>query len=295
MKINVAIIGGGPAGISTAIQLGRYGIGAILFEQEKIGGLIKNAYRIENYPGFPDGISGTELTKLFEKHVKSAKVDIRFEKVLKLEYEKSRKNFVITTGKSVYYSYIVVVASGTKPNDLNILDSLSERIKHRIFFEIYPIVREKEKRILIVGTGDIAFDYALNLAKYNEIFIINRGNHIKALPILQERVKKVGNIHYFNHSTLKTIREGHKGQLFVMFGDRNKHNKLEIDYLIFAIGRLPQRDFYMPELLEIEEELISRGVLYLVGDVKNGIYRQIAISVGNGIEAAMRIGQKIES
>ena len=67
----VAIIGAGPSGIATAIQLKRYGIEPVILEKEEIGGVLKNANLVENYPGFPDGISGPELVKLFKKQVEN--------------------------------------------------------------------------------------------------------------------------------------------------------------------------------------------------------------------------------
>ena len=77
MKIeSVAIIGAGPAGLSTALQLKRQGIKAVLFERDKVGGLLRNANLVENYPGFPGGLSGPKLVSLFEQQAWEAGVSI---------------------------------------------------------------------------------------------------------------------------------------------------------------------------------------------------------------------------
>ena len=84
----VAIIGAGPAGITAAIQLKRYGLSPMLFEKEAIGGLLRNANWVENYPGFPNGISGLKLTRLMAQQLKTVGVEGFFEEVLELDYAK---------------------------------------------------------------------------------------------------------------------------------------------------------------------------------------------------------------
>ena len=87
MEINkVAIIGAGPAGISSAIQLKRFGIDPIVFESDQIGGLLHNANLVENYPGFPDGISGEKLCMLFIEQFNKCNTNIINEEVITLDY-----------------------------------------------------------------------------------------------------------------------------------------------------------------------------------------------------------------
>src|SRR4030043_1234586 len=89
MKVeDVIIIGAGPAGIATAIQLKRYGVHPLLFERGQVGGLLRNANLVENYPGFPRGISGTMLVKLFVSHAQNLNISIAYEEVIDLVYDK---------------------------------------------------------------------------------------------------------------------------------------------------------------------------------------------------------------
>ncbi len=287
MKAEVAIIGGGPASIATAIQLKRYKIESLLFEQKELGGLLKNAYRVENYLGFPEGISGLELVELFKKHLQIYDSKVIFEKVILLDYKEGV--FLIKTSKDTYYSNMVVVASGTKPKTLDVVETLSEELKNKIFYEIYPILNIQRKRIVIIGAGDIAFDYALNLSKNNEILIVNRGNRVKALPLLVDRVMNNPRIRHFKNSLIRKIDKGKEKALLITFLKQEEIIPIDADYVVVAIGRVPQKDFYSPNLIKMEQRLLSQGLLYLAGDVKNNIYRQIAIAIGEGIYTAMKI------
>ncbi len=156
---NVAIIGAGPAGVAAAIQLKRYGIEPILFEKEEVGGLLKNANLVENYPGFPRGISGKSLVELFKSQVKSYKIRVVYEQVERLSYNYGE--FDIDTSKRKFASKTVIIASGTKPRRIESMDK-GLKGKH-VFYDIYSISKVKGKRIAIIGAGDIAFDYALTL------------------------------------------------------------------------------------------------------------------------------------
>jgi thioredoxin reductase len=291
MKIEpVTIIGVGPAGIATAIQLKRYGIEPILFEKDEIGGLLRNANLVENYPGFPHGISGLKLADLFKRQLKGASIKVLFEEVIKVDTEDEL--FVVETQKSVFYSKIVVVASGTKPTKFTDFESPKEVID-RIFYEVCPILKVKKKRIVIVGAGDSAFDYALNLVKNNEIILLNRGERVKCLPLLWERAKlSPGIVYYENTKISRIISDSSKGILLECI-QGGKNSEFFAHYLIFAIGREPQLDFLSERLKKNVREMENKGTIYFVGDVANHDTRQAAIALGEGIMAGMKIYRKL--
>jgi len=293
LKTEIAIIGAGPAGMAAALQLKRYGLKLRLFEKEEPGGLMRNARRIENYPGFPRGISGVQLAELFRKHLAAFDIPIIHRQVILLTPgKKERKFYLIASDDSQYSADMVVMASGTRPKEMKQFSALSPRLKKRIFFEIFPLFTEKKKKILIIGSGDAAFDYALNLSAYNDIFVFNRGNSIKALPCLKGQVNRNTKIRYFEQAMVKEIKEGSRTALVIGFQQRGTLKTLEADYLVWATGRVPQKDFYSPELAREEKKLISSGLLFPAGDVKNGKYRQISIAISDGIRTAMKIFQK---
>ncbi len=287
---DVIIIGAGPAGIATAIQLKRYNIEPIILEQGEIGGLLRNANLVENYPGFPEGISGLDLIGLFKKQLKNIGVKVNFESVLELEYK--NKLFFTKTSHRVIKSKITVIATGTKPRKISA--SISDDIKDQIFYEIYPILGIKNKKITIIGAGDAAFDYALNLSCKNEVVILNRSKRAKCIPVLMKRCMKSENIAFLCNVSVKEINnERSKPLLTCTYNDSQEKIQINTDYVIVAIGRDPCLNFLGSELKKHLEILINSNKLYLVGDVKNGIYRQTAICVGDGLKAAMEIYNKI--
>jgi thioredoxin reductase len=292
MKIEpVTIIGVGPAGIATAIQLKRYGIEPILFEKDAIGGLLRNANLVENYPGFPYGISGLKLADLFKKQLRGASIKVLFEEVIKVDTEDEL--FVVETSKRVFYSKIVVVASGTKPMKFTDCESPEEDMD-KIFYEVCPILKVKKKRIVIVGAGDVAFDYALNLVKNNEITLLNRGKRVKCLPLLSERAKMSPGIAYYENTKISRIISDSSKGIFLECIKGGKNSEFFAHYLIFAIGREPQLDFLSERLKKNVREMENKGIIYFVGDVKNRDARQAAIASGEGIMAGMKIYRKLK-
>lgn len=283
----VVIIGAGPAGIAAAIQLKRYGIEPVLLEQNEIGGLLRNANLVENYPGFPEGISGLDLVELFKKQLEITGVSVSFEKVIRLGY---KDGMVYTrTDKREILSEITIIASGTKPRKLS-SRSVSKDIRNRIVYEIYPILDVGNRKIAIIGAGDAAFDYALNLSRNNEVVILNRSDQAKCIPLLEERCLKSDNISYIHSVHVKDIiTENDRLILQYVHNDNRKERRIIADYVVAAIGRKPCLDFLSAGLKKHFENLIKKHTLYIIGDVKNELYRQTAICAGDGIKAAMKI------
>lgn len=270
------IIGAGPSGIACAMQLKRHNIDHVIFEKDEIGGLLRNAHLVENYPGFPGGISGEKFVQILEKQSKNNKLTIKYESVESVEF--ANQLFTINTGINIYSARYLVIASGTRPI-IPEIPIIQNSIKDKVFFEIYKLGQIKNKNIAIIGAGDCAFDYALNLSNNNKVIILNRSNRIKALPILQDRVSKIDNIKYFNNTTVKKI-ESKNSKITLSCNPNIVTN--DIDYLLIAIGREPNLDF-------INKDLLINPKVFQIGDVKNGQFRQTSIAVGNGTFTAMKI------
>ena len=289
---DVVIIGAGPAGIAAAIQLKRCNVDALLLEQEEIGGLLRNANLVENYPGFPGGISGLDLIELFKRQLKEIGVKVSFEKVQELEYKD--KVFSARTDRRVITSTMAVIASGTRPkrvSDLSIVDGAGDRI----FYEVYPIRKVKNKKIAIIGAGDAAFDYGLGLSQNNKVMILNRSERVKCIPVLKERCMKSENISYIDCVIAKQVDKKGEGLLLTYTnGDSRNEGHVCADYVVIAVGREPCLDFLGSQLKKYFKNLIKTNALHVVGDIKNETYRQTAICVGDGVRAAMKIYRQIE-
>lgn len=287
----VTIVGGGPAGLAAAIQLQRYGIPAALLEREEIGGLLRNANLVENYPGFPGGIPGPQLARLFAEQARQHEVRICREEVLELR--RAGEWFEVRTDRRTFRSRRMIVASGTKARRLTDLE-VPASLQASIFYEVCPLQDLEGKRIAIVGAGDAAFDYALNLGRRNRVAILNRGSRVSCLPLLQERARAVPRITYHEQIRLLALQPGEGGALRLECQAPAGRTWLLADYLVGAIGREPALDFLAADLLAQAPELESRGLLAFIGDVKNGLFRQTAIAVGEGVLAAMRIQRSLQ-
>jgi len=285
---DVVIIGAGPAGTAAAIQLKRYGLDPLILERQRVGGLLVNANLVENYPGFPDGITGRKMVALLERHLQKMKVRILFENVDELSH--NGEYFTVKTQERTLCSKAVIIASGTQHRapELQIPVEAGERV----FFEVFPLLREQGKKIAIVGAGDAAFDFALNLAGKNEVFILNRSERARCLPILGERAEENKEIHYLESTHIREICPSASG-LTLRCLTRTGNLDLSVDFLTFAIGREPSLEFLTAELRKRLGEFRGKGILYLVGDVKNGLYRQTAIAAGDGIRAAMELYERL--
>lgn len=256
----VIIIGGGPSGIACAVQLKRYGINTLIIEKNEIGGLVKNAWRLDNYPGYPDGISGPAFVEKLKSHLKRFEIRYLISDIRNSKF--TGNSFYLESDTEVFQCDFLVVATGTKPKYCG--DGVTE---------VYPLRDVRDKKIAIVGAGDAAFDYAMTLSPHNTIHIHNRGNIIKCIPALVEIALKQDNITYFENSSPPD----------------------SYDYTIFATGREPDLGCMSDELKKEQRLLEQQGRLYVIGDVKNGMVRQTPVATGDGIRAAMAIVDRIQA
>ncbi len=288
MHNSIGIIGAGPSGIAAAIQLHRSGHKSVIFEKSNIGGLLNNANLVENYPGFPKGISGKKLALLMKNQLESFSPKIIFDEVKKVSFS---EKFEIETKKQLFNFEFLVVACGTKPKQL-ISDEYAN-IQDKIYYDIRDLINISEKKITIIGAGDAAFDYGLSLSSNkNQVTIINRGSKPKCLELLFSRAKANSAIRYLeNYKVIKTSIE--EDELLLYCKSLNDERLIKSDIVIGAIGRIPDTDFIPEQFLKHKDDLIKEKKLYFVGDVINGIYRQAAISVGDGLKAAMEIDNEI--
>lgn len=287
MKVeDVIIIGAGPAGISCAIQLNRYGIKPRIIEKNEIGGMLRYANLVENYPGFPDGITGIDLVDLFKKQIEKNNLNICRERVLSVKY--SEQLFYIETAENIHKSKVLVIASGTKPNQ-NTGVVIPAEAEKNVLYDIAPVIGCSGKKIVIAGAGDLAFDYSMTLGEKNNVTVINRSDKIKCIPALLKRIESLKNFRYIEKTFIKNIISQLPGGINIECESQGKPLMLSADYLIFSIGRMPRLDFIGEEFKEISDELEFNAKLFRIGDVSNLYFRQTAIAAGDGIKTAMQI------
>ncbi|MCD4653151.1 NAD(P)/FAD-dependent oxidoreductase [bacterium] len=283
---NIAIIGAGPAGLTAAIQLTRSAFSPIVFEHRSPGGLLHNANLVENYPGFPDGISGTKLAKLISLQAKKHSIKIFKQEIRNVSF---KNNHFQLSSDTTFIARNLIVASGTKPKTLQIPISADT---NNLYYEIRDICITDSQHIGIIGAGDAAFDYALQLvSRGNRVTILNKNLKPECLSLLFNRTRQHSTIKHLPSTDVLSIhREGHKSVLECV--TNTNHFNLKFDTILAAIGRKPNTDFIDFDLSE-QARLERDRRLFFVGDVKNGIFRQCAIAAGDGLKVAMRLANII--
>ncbi len=278
--MKVIVIGAGPAGCASAIQLKRFGFDVELVERNRIGGLLLNANLIENYLGFPNGITGEKFCKLMKKHISNLGINVFYGEVIKIDFNDNK--FFITLANKTVTSDICIVATGTKA--LTLPDNIiSEEAAELIYYEISKIKRQISNcNVAVLGNGDAAFDYAVSLSNRNSVKILMRGEKPKAIQTLIETCNIINNISLEkNIQLINIIRLNTK--LLLNCIRNNELLNFEVDYLIVAIGR--ERN-----LPEINEKPLKSDRLFLIGDVASERnIRQASIAAGKGIEVAMKV------
>ncbi len=315
---DVTIIGAGPAGVAAAVQLKREGFNPFLLEQDRVGGLLWNANLIENYPGFPQGIPGKKLADLLSEHLNQLYIKVNRLRVKHLSWEKGVFELRTDQGNSSevrFRSKAVIVATGTIPRRIS-LEGEKENSGKKLFYEVKGLPATAGKRITIIGSGDVAFDYALSLVSPKRAFsqrrgreysckinLLLRGNTPNCLPVLSERVKSSDKIKLWTQATPQRIRRnGDEMILECRSADSRGEFTICSDYILVAIGRVPNIQYFSEALRGLYSEGdFSKTIgqekvpgLWLAGDVVSGDYRQAGIAVGEGLSVGMRAARYLK-
>ena len=282
----IIIIGCGPAGMACAIQLKRMGLDPLVIEKDRPGGMLPNANLIENYPGFPGGIAGLLLARRMTEQFNSFRIKSITDEITGILYNDGI--FHLHGRFEDYNTPVLVIASGTVPIIPEIpIEYVNEGLIH---FDISRLRTVSGKTIGIIGAGDAAFDYSLSLAENeNEVYIFNRGTGIKALKSLSDKVVINNHIKYQEKHPLNKLELVDNKALIAIFNSTSGNSKYSLDYLIFAIGRIPGNAFFREGLEDKLPGLVKQHRLYLIGDLSNGNCRQVSVAVGDGVKAAMEI------
>ena len=277
--IDCAVIGAGPAGMAAAVHAVRRGLKTVLFEANKPGGQALAANWIEDYPGFPEGLTGPDLMTRFYAQVEAHTTSIQRERVTAIE--SGAEGFRIRTTSSETNARTVILATGLVPKQLGVPGEHS-LIDRRIFAYADPrSIPHAGKRVLIVGSGDAAFDQALNYARQAaHVSIAIRGTTPRCNATLARRVSETA-IDVIRHCHIQAISEV-DGNLTMACRHGEMEMLIEADLLVTCIGKTSDISCLSPELRHR-----NTPGLFCAGDCQRGKSRHIAIAVGDGTTAAI--------
>jgi thioredoxin reductase (NADPH) len=301
-SVKVLILGSGPAGLAAALYAARAELTPLVLTGMELGGQAALTSTIENYPGFPNGVGGSELGDLFQKQAERFGARTEFDSATKVDL--SKRPFQIDTYSKRYFSDSLIIATGASPNQLNIPGE-KELTGHGVsycatcdgwFF--------KEKKVVVIGGGDSALEEALFLTRFaTSVTIIHRRETFRAGAILQRRAKENPKIHFLLNSV---VTEVVGSQLVEGVNVRHvisgEYSFLPIEGVFIFIGHTPNTTLFEGQLemdggkyLQVDQTLqASVAGVYVAGEAADPHYRQVITSAGMGAAAAIEVTRYLE-
>ena len=294
MKYDIAIVGGGPAGMTAALYAARAGKSVILFEGEMLGGQILPTRKIENYPALPD-VDGYTFADGLTQQITALGVAIVYAAVAKVE--KVENEFSLIVGSENYTALAVILATGLKHRKLG-LDGEDALIGRGVSFcATCDGMFFRKKEVAVVGGGNTAVQDALVLSEYcSRVYLIHRRNQLRAEKNLAEQMQAKENIEFIGETVIEELEGSEQLQSLTL---RNvvtgSVEYLPVSALFEAIGQLPQNAAFA-DLVELDEDgyfltdnecRTSCPGIFAAGDACRKNVRQLTTAVSDGTIAAL--------
>jgi thioredoxin reductase (NADPH) len=294
-RYEIIIIGGGPAGLTAGIYAARARLNTLLIEKMLVGGQIATADMVENFPGFPQGVSGMELTELMHEQAKKFGLKLVMAEVTGLELTGEYKTVRTTDGD--FSARAVIVAGGSLRSKLGAPGEEAYTGRGVSYCATCDGAFFKDKTVVVVGGGNVAVSEAIHLTSFaNKVILIHRRNQLRADRILQEKVLADPKIEVRWDSVVTEI----KGKDFVdtlklKNVKTGQASDLPVDGVFISVGLKPETDYLKGVLLlddagyivtteRMETEIPG---IFAAGDIRKDSGRQAICAAGDGATAAI--------
>jgi thioredoxin reductase (NADPH) len=294
------IIGSGPAGYTAAIYSARANLKPVLFKGLQPGGQLTTTTDVENYPGYPKGITGPKMMEDLEEQAARFGTDVRWGIVSAVDFS-STPYKVVVDEKNVYSAETVIIATGATAKYLGLESEEKYKGSGVSACATCDGFFYKGKDVAVVGGGDTACEEALYLSGMcRKVYLIVRKNFLRASKIMQERVMNTPNIELFFESNTKELRGDQVVEEAVLIRRQGEPDETEeiikIDGFFLAIGHVPNSDIFKL-YLETDETGYLKTIpgtprtyvpgVFACGDVQDKVYRQAVTAAGSGCQAAI--------
>jgi thioredoxin reductase (NADPH) len=299
-KVRCLIIGSGPAGYTAAIYAARANLNPVLYTGLQMGGQLTTTTDVDNYPGYPDGVTGPEMMEDFKKQAERFGTDVRFGIATDVNFS-GAKHKVIFDENKIVEADAVIIATGATARYLGL-----EAEKKYAGMGVSACATcdgffYKKKDVAVVGGGDTAAEEATYLAGLcNKVYLIVRRNVLRASKAMQEKVMKTPNIEIlWEHQAVDLFGEnGVEGAVLVKKKGTPQEEivKIKIDGFFLAIGHEPNSDVFKKfiETDEVGYIMTTPGTsktnipgVFAAGDVQDPHYRQAVTAAASGCMAAI--------
>ena len=299
-KVKVLIVGSGPAGYTAAIYAARANLSPVLYEGLQPGGQLTTTTDVENFPGYPQGITGPDMMEDLKKQAERFGTDVRFG--LATEADLSQRPFKVTVdGSKVVEAEALIIATGATAKYLGLPDETKYAGSGVSACATCDGFFYRGKDVAVVGGGDTAAEEALYLAGLaKKVYLIVRRDVLRASKVMQERVANTENIEVlWKHQTKGLFGDGVvEGALLVknLGTPKEEEVKIAIDGFFLGIGHKPNSDIFESYINTDDVGYIETNAgtsktnvpgVFACGDVQDSIYRQAVTAAGSGCMAAI--------
>ncbi|PRR69292.1 thioredoxin-disulfide reductase [Neomoorella humiferrea] len=295
MPHDLLIIGGGPAGLTAALYGARGGLDTVVLEMGAPGGQAGLTDRIENYPGFPEGITGLELAMKFAEQAQRFGARLETATVQGVDFTGSVKKVLSSSG--TFEARAVIIASGAHPRPLGVPGEEEFRGRGVSYCATCDGAFFRDKKVAVIGGGDSAVEEALFLTRFaSQVTIIHRRDTLRAAKILQERARDNPKISFAWNTVVTRIKGGEKVEgLELKDVGSGAVREEAFDGVFIFIGLEPNTSFLQGVVtLDAQGYIVTREDLatsvpgvFAAGDVRVKEFRQVSTAVGDGAVAAM--------
>lgn len=289
------IIGSGPAGFTAGIYAGRAQLSPLLITGSAPGGQMALTSEIENYPGFPQGLTGQELMQLMQQQAERFGARVQMDEVTAVDL--SIHPFKVTTYGDEYEAKALVIATGTSPRKLGVPGEAEFAGRGVSYCATCDGFFFKDRQVVVVGGGDSALEEAIFLTKFaTQVHVVHRRDRLRAEKVFQERAFRNEKIEFIWDTVVTDILgDGRVTGVRLRNVKTEEESAMEADGVFIYVGVIPNTGF-----LGGQVELDGRGYIvtnrqghtsvpgvFAAGDVQELVLKQVATAVGSGAMAAM--------
>lgn len=295
---DMVVLGGGPAGTTAALYAVRAGLTVLIIENQTIGGEIVATDRLDNYPAFPEGISGAEFGLLLQQQMENLEVAVVNANVEAVDLFGEVK--VVQTSGLTVKGRTIVIATGTEPNLLGIEGETELRGRGVSYCATCDAAFFRGREVAVIGGGNAALEETIFLEKFaSKIFLIHRRDQFRGVKGLQERVLSLPGVEVLWNTTVTKIEGGNKVEALLINRDGSE-KRLQVDGVFIYAGRKPNTAFLGDDTVEVdqggfiittERMETSREGVYAAGDIRKKYLRQVITAAADGAIAATAAAQ----
>ena len=300
--VKVLILGSGPAGLAAALYAARAQMEPLVVTGMELGGQAALTHTIENYPGFPEGVGGSQLGELFQKQAERFGARIEFDTATAVDL--STRPFKVTAYNREYLAESLIITTGASPNHLKIPGEDLLTGKGVSWCATCDGWFFREKDVVVVGGGDSAMEEGIFLTRYaKSVTVVHRRDTLRASAILQERSFANPKMRFVWNSVLEEIN-GEDAVKSVTLKNvlTGEQSTLATDGVFIFIGHTPNTQLFKNQLEMDENGYIKANMLmetsvpgvYAAGEAADPHFRQVITSAGMGAAAAMQAVKFLE-